>query len=62
VQAVDRRAAVKLKVFTLGMDDASGRFDESVIQEFLGDQDQPREVIEVSDHFLCTTSGRPGPC
>jgi len=43
---------MKLKVFTLRMDDASGKFDESAVQEFLGDQDQPRDVIEVSDHFF----------
>ncbi len=43
---------MKLKVFTLRFDDSLGAFDESELRAFVEDQDNPREVIDVSEHFF----------
>ncbi len=43
---------MKLKVFTLQMDEETGRFDDAPLQSFMEDERQRREVIDVSDHFF----------
>ena len=43
---------MKLKVFTLKMDDASGKFNDAEVQFFVEDQDHPREILDVSEHFF----------
>jgi ATP-dependent DNA helicase RecQ len=39
-------------VFTLRWDEASGAFDDRAMTEFLDREEQPREVLDVSDHFF----------
>ncbi len=43
---------MKLKVFTLRFDDSSGAFDDGDLVAFMEDHDNPREVIDVSEHFF----------
>lgn len=43
---------MKLKVVTLRFDDETGGFDDRELLDFVGDEDQPREVLEVSEHFF----------
>jgi superfamily II DNA helicase RecQ len=43
---------MKLKVITLRLDDATGAFDDGALRAFVEDEDRPREVLEVSEHFF----------
>jgi hypothetical protein len=39
-------------VFTLPFDEATGGFDDRALVEFLSDDDQPRDAIEIAEHFF----------
>ena len=43
---------MKLKVVTLRFDDETGSFDDRELVDFVDDEDQPREVLDVSEHFF----------
>jgi len=43
---------MKLKVFTLRLDDATNGFDDTELRSFIEDEDCPREVLDVSEHFF----------
>jgi superfamily II DNA helicase RecQ len=43
---------MKLKVVTLRFDEESGGFDDRELLDFVGDETQPREVLDVSEHFF----------
>ena len=49
---------MKLKVFTLRLDETTGAFDDRELRAFVEDQDQPREILDVSEHFFLH-EGRP---
>ncbi len=49
---------MKVRVFTLGWDDAAGKFDDREFRAFL-DEEPGRDVLEVSDHFFVHDK-RPG--
>ena len=43
---------MKVRVLTLRFDDATGGFDDRALVRFLEDAEQPRDVIEVTEHFF----------